>query len=83
MADDYVKLWPGERGEALGVAATQSGRPAYLLEKDIWVVGIAIKLGATKAQFDATVAVHPTAAEELVTMSKPFASHRSLLPMAM
>jgi len=25
-------------------------------------------MGATKAQFDATVAVHPTAAEELVTM---------------
>jgi glutathione reductase (NADPH) len=49
----------------------------------IQVVGIAIKLGATKAQFDATVAVHPTAAEELVTMSRPFASHRSLLPMAM
>jgi len=25
-------------------------------------------MGATKAQFDATMAVHPTAAEELVTM---------------
>ena len=32
------------------------------------VLGIAVRLGATKAQFDATVAVHPTAAEELVTM---------------
>ena len=32
------------------------------------VLGIAIKMGATKADFDATVAVHPTAAEELVTM---------------
>lgn len=32
------------------------------------VLGIAIKMGATKAQFDETVAVHPTAAEELVTM---------------
>ena len=32
------------------------------------LAGIAVKLGATKAQFDATVAVHPTAAEELVTM---------------
>jgi glutathione reductase (NADPH) len=48
----------------------------------IQVVGIAIKLGATKAQFDATVAVHPTAAEELVTMSKPFVSHTSQLPAA-
>jgi glutathione reductase (NADPH) len=49
----------------------------------IQVVGIAINLRATQAQFDATVAVHPTAAEKLVTMSKPFVSHRSLLPMAM
>ena len=32
------------------------------------VLGIAVRLGTTKAQFDATVAVHPTAAEELVTM---------------
>ncbi len=34
----------------------------------IQIVGILIKIGATKAQFDSTVAVHPTAAEELVTM---------------
>ena len=31
-------------------------------------IGIAVKLGATKAQFDATVGIHPTAAEEFVTM---------------
>ncbi len=31
-------------------------------------LGIAVKMGATKADFDATMAVHPTAAEELVTM---------------
>lgn len=31
-------------------------------------VGIAMKCGATKAQFDATIGIHPTAAEELVTM---------------
>jgi glutathione reductase (NADPH) len=34
----------------------------------IQTLGIAIKLGATKADFDATMAVHPTVAEELVTM---------------
>jgi glutathione reductase (NADPH) len=34
-------------------------------------VGIAVKMGATKAQFDATVGIHPTAAEELVTMRTP------------
>lgn len=37
----------------------------------IQLVGIAVKMGATKAQFDATVAVHPTAAEELVTLRTP------------
>lgn len=29
---------------------------------------VALKMGATKADFDATVAIHPTSAEELVTM---------------
>ncbi len=29
---------------------------------------IALKCGATKAQFDATIGIHPTSAEELVTM---------------
>ena len=29
---------------------------------------VALKCGATKAQFDSTVGIHPTAAEELVTM---------------
>ncbi|HSD43365.1 MAG TPA: glutathione-disulfide reductase [Burkholderiales bacterium] len=31
-------------------------------------IGIAVKAGLTKAQFDTTVGIHPTAAEELVTM---------------
>lgn len=35
------------------------------------VLGIALQMGATKADFDRTVAVHPTAAEELVTMREP------------
>ncbi|OKH88951.1 glutathione-disulfide reductase [Thalassospira sp. TSL5-1] len=34
-------------------------------------IGIAVRLGATKAQFDQTVAVHPSAAEEFVTMRTP------------
>jgi len=34
----------------------------------IQMVGIAVKMGATKEDFDRTMAVHPTAAEELVTM---------------
>ena len=34
---------------------------------------VAMTAGATKAEFDATVALHPTAAEELVLMSQPVA----------
>ncbi len=34
-------------------------------------VAVAMTAGATKAQFDATVGLHPTAAEELVTMYQP------------
>jgi glutathione reductase (NADPH) len=41
----------------------------------IQVIGIAVKMGATKADFDATMAVHPTAAEELVTMREKAASY--------
>lgn len=38
MAESYFSLSREDRLEALGVAATASGRPDYLLEKDIWVV---------------------------------------------
>ena len=41
----------------------------------IQVLGIAVKMGATKADFDATIAVHPTAAEELVTMREKAVTH--------
>ena len=41
----------------------------------IQVLGIAVKMGATKADFDATMAVHPTAAEELVTMREKTMSY--------
>jgi glutathione reductase (NADPH) len=34
-------------------------------------IGIAIKAGATKAVFDLTIGIHPTAAEEFVTMRQP------------
>lgn len=37
----------------------------------IQLAGIAIKMGATKEQFDQTCAVHPTISEELVTMRDP------------
>ncbi len=37
----------------------------------IQCAAIAVKMGATKADFDRTMAVHPTSAEELVTMRDP------------
>src|SRR5690348_2844080 len=42
----------------------------------IQLVGVAVKMGATKADFDATMAVHPTAAEELVTMREKAMTYR-------
>jgi glutathione reductase (NADPH) len=39
------------------------------------IAAIAVKVGAKKADFDATMALHPTAAEELVTMRKKTASY--------
>ena len=53
----------GKSDRVLGVhiLGHEAGEMAQLL-------GIAVKMGATKADFDATMAVHPTAAEELVTM---------------
>jgi glutathione reductase (NADPH) len=52
-----------ETGKVLGchIFGPEAGEMAQL-------VAIALKMGATKAQFDATVAVHPTMAEELVTL---------------
>ncbi|MCZ0962220.1 glutathione-disulfide reductase [Paracoccus benzoatiresistens] len=46
----------------------------------IQLAAIPITMGATKADFDATMAVHPTAAEELVTMRQPARRHRRAIP---
>ncbi|WP_204115358.1 glutathione-disulfide reductase [Shimia biformata] len=40
----------------------------------IQLAGIAVKMGATKEDFDRTVAVHPTMSEEIVTMKTPVRS---------
>jgi glutathione reductase (NADPH) len=37
-------------------------------------LAVAIQAGATKAQFDATLGIHPTSAEEFVTMREPVKS---------
>jgi glutathione reductase (NADPH) len=41
----------------------------------VQALAIAVKMKATKADFDATIALHPTAAEELVTMRTPTARY--------
>ena len=38
MAEAWFSLAADDQREALEVAASESGWPAYLLEKDIWVV---------------------------------------------
>jgi glutathione reductase (NADPH) len=53
-------------GRVLGVHIVGHGAAEM-----IQMAGVAVRMGATKADFDRTVAVHPTAAEELVTMRAP------------
>ena len=36
-------------------------------------LGVAVKCGVTKAQLDTTIGIHPTTAEEFVTLRQPFA----------
>ena len=38
MPEAYFDLSPKDRYDALEVAASRSGKPAHLLEKDTWVV---------------------------------------------
>ncbi len=57
-------------------AATQKVLGCHVVGPDapemIQMAAIAIKMGVTKPQWDSTCAVHPTAAEELVTMREKF-----------
>ncbi len=58
-------------------AASQRVLGAHMIGPDagevIQGIAIAVKLGATKAQFDATIGIHPTAAEEFVTLREKVA----------
>jgi len=54
-----------ERGSQRVLGAHMLGPDAPEI---IQAMAIAVKLGATKQQFDEAVAIHPTAAEEFVTM---------------
>lgn len=62
----YMKLVVSARNDrVLGCHILGADAPEM-----IQPLAIALKMGATKRDFDATVAVHPTAAEELVTMRR-------------
>ena len=41
----------------------------------IQLAAIAVKMGVTKTQWDMTCALHPTAAEELVTLREKYVPH--------
>jgi glutathione reductase (NADPH) len=67
----FMKLLvDGATGRVVGchIAGPEAGEMIQL-------VGVAFHMGATKADFDATMAVHPTIAEELVTMREPALSY--------
>jgi glutathione reductase (NADPH) len=65
------------------VVEPQSGRVvgAHMLGPDageiIQGIAVALKCGATKAQFDSTIGIHPTAAEEFVTMREKSSASQS------
>ncbi len=62
-------------------AASQRVVGAHMVGSDapeiIQGVAIAVKAGLTKAQFDSTVGIHPTAAEEFVTLRDKVLVHRT------
>ena len=53
----------GEEEKVIGLHGIGEG-----VDEMIQGFAVAVKMGATKADFDATVAIHPTASEEFVTM---------------
>lgn len=61
-----MKLVVGEDRRVLGCHIVGHGAGEM-----IQLAAVAIRMGATKEDFDRTIAVHPTAAEELVTMRTP------------
>ncbi|MDD7363051.1 MAG: glutathione-disulfide reductase [Peptoniphilus sp.] len=63
MASKMMLVCAGEDEKIVGIHALGAG-----VDEMMQGFAVAVKMGATKADFDATVAIHPTSAEELVTM---------------
>jgi len=66
----FVKLIVDQKSDVVVGAHIIGSDAAEIIQ----AVGIALKCGATKAQFDSTVGVHPSLAEEIVTMREKFVS---------
>ncbi len=64
----FVKLIVDPKSDIVVGAHIVGGDAAEIIQ----AVGIALKCKATKAQFDATVGVHPSLAEEIVTMREKY-----------
>ena len=73
---DLLRRRRAHADEAGGRPASERVLGCHIVGPDapemIQMAAIAIKMGVTKAQWDQTCAVHPTAAEELVTMREPY-----------
>ncbi len=53
----------GEKEKIIGIHGI-----GYGMDEILQGFAVAVKMGATKADFDAALAIHPTSAEEFVTM---------------
>jgi hypothetical protein len=54
MADDFLSLDAQEQGDILRTVAVRSGRPAVILEKDIWVCW-ALQVGSEAPELDVLI----------------------------
>lgn len=59
----FKMIVQGEEEHIVGIHVLGEG-----MDEAAQFLGVAIKMGARKRDFDSTVAIHPTSAEELVTM---------------
>ena len=61
----------GDEERVVGIHMTGDG-----VDEMLQGFAVALKMGAAKADFDSTVAIHPSSAEELVTMKRPVRVHK-------